>query len=155
MKRSRSCSSLALPVKQRKSYHNTSLTFDALKQHNKETPRLSPFARFEMALEGSSTLSDIPILPPPSTRSSRRTRSSSPSRISDAHYRGGHLRRANIFVDEEVSTDISTYLNEKVFYDLMSDNSELRTISEKLWSLLGNHQGRLNGRKPCIWPLTS
>ncbi|KAL6233951.1 hypothetical protein BDW75DRAFT_213503 [Aspergillus navahoensis] len=135
MKRSHSCSSLPLSVKHRKTYHHTtSLTSAALAEHNKETPRLSPFARFEMAPVGSSTLSDIPILPPPSTGSSHRTRSSSPSRISEAQYRGGHLRRANIFVDDEVPTDISTYLNANVFYDLISDDSKLRTISEKLWS---------------------
>ncbi|KAL4935258.1 hypothetical protein BDV06DRAFT_234484 [Aspergillus oleicola] len=134
MKRSYSCSSLALPVKQQKSYHhNTSLTFDALEEHNKETPRLSPFTRFEMAPEGSSTLSDIPIFPPPSTHSSR-TRSSSPSRISNTHYQGGHLRRANIFVDVEAPTDISTYLYKKVLYNLINNDSKLCTISEKLWS---------------------
>ncbi|KAL3468676.1 hypothetical protein BJX99DRAFT_269687 [Aspergillus californicus] len=136
MKRSRSCSPTVLPLKQRKSVHlNTSLTFDALKEHDKNSPHLSPFARFDMAPdERSGTLSDIPTIPPPSTRSSHRSRSSSPSRPSAAQYRGGHLRRANIFVDDEIPTDIINYMDKKVFHCLMSDDALLHTTSEKLWS---------------------
>ncbi|KAL5341188.1 hypothetical protein BJX70DRAFT_359040 [Aspergillus crustosus] len=135
MKRSRSCSPTGLPLKQRKSVQqDTSLTFDALKEHDKNSPYLSPFARLDMALdERSGTLSDIPTIPPPSTRSFQRSRSSSPSRPSAAQYRGGHLRRANIFVDDEMPADIIDYIDKNVFHCL-SDDAHLHTISEKLWS---------------------
>src|SRR4051812_44099863 len=99
MKRARSCSPVYLPAKQRKSVRLiASLTSDALKEHDQCIQPLSPFALYDMFQEKSASLSDAPILPPPSTRSSQRSRSSSPSRPNDAQYRAGHLRRANIFV---------------------------------------------------------
>ncbi|KAH1372147.1 hypothetical protein KXX50_004320 [Aspergillus fumigatus] len=82
----------------------------------------------------NNRLSDVPIIPPPSSRSSQRSRSSSPSKPSDAQYRGGHLRRANIFVDDEIPFDVSQYADTNVFHDILSDdNDKLHPISEKLW----------------------
>ncbi|RAH80447.1 hypothetical protein BO86DRAFT_126341 [Aspergillus japonicus CBS 114.51] len=79
-------------------------------------------------------LSDIPILPPSSTRSSRRSRSSSPSRPSDAQYRRGALRRANICVDEEIPMDIRRYTDSRVFH-IPDKVNDLYKVSERLWGL--------------------
>ncbi|KAF4235739.1 hypothetical protein CNMCM8980_003210 [Aspergillus fumigatiaffinis] len=52
-----------------------------------------------------------------------------------AQYRAGHLRRANIFVDDEIPFDVSQYADTNVFHDMLSDdNDKLHPISEKLWN---------------------
>ncbi|OJJ38805.1 hypothetical protein ASPWEDRAFT_57408 [Aspergillus wentii DTO 134E9] len=70
---------------------------------------------------------------PSSTRSLQRSRSSSPSRPSEAQYRQGPLRRANIRVDDEIPMEISLYTDSNVFHTL-DNNIDLYKISEKLWS---------------------
>ncbi|KAI9923369.1 hypothetical protein MW887_009939 [Aspergillus wentii] len=137
MKRSRSCSPMRSPPKR---VHTTAgpttacLTTDALKEHDQNTRPVSLLTLLDMAPEQRiSGLSDIPILPPSSTRSSQRSRSSSPSRPSDAQYRRGPLRRANIRVDDEIPMDISRYTDNNIFHTLNDDN-DLYRISEKLWS---------------------
>lgn len=137
MKRSRSCSPAHLGRKQHKSNHTVAgLTFDALKEHDQNIQAFSPFALLDMApSERHGSLSDVSILPPPSTRSSQRSRSSSPSRPSDAQYRSGHLWRAHIFVDDEVPTDIRDHAYTTVFHDLMNDDdAHLHRVSQKLLS---------------------
>ncbi|KAH3523001.1 hypothetical protein KXV64_005672 [Aspergillus fumigatus] len=130
MKRARSLSPGLLPSKRPKA---ACLTYDALTEHNQRTRPFSPVALFDME-SLNNRLSDVPIIPPPSSRSSQRSRSSSPSKPSDAQYRGGHLRRANIFVDDEIPFDVSQYADTNVFHDILSDdNDKLHPISEKLW----------------------
>ncbi|KAB8213077.1 hypothetical protein BDV33DRAFT_185511 [Aspergillus novoparasiticus] len=136
MKRSRSCSPTFLAIKQHKpTSPTTHLTYHALEEHNHNIPSLPPCALLQMALEERAhSLSDIPIIPPPSTRSSQRSRSSSPVRPSDAQYRGGHLRRAKIFVGDEIPASISCYVNTSIFHNLTSSgNDHLYQISERLW----------------------
>ena len=68
--------------------------------------------------------SNISVLHPPSTCSSHQPRPRSPSvPSSDAQYRGCHLRRANIFVDDDESVDINYYSERKVFHEMMGDLS--------------------------------
>ncbi|PYI15002.1 hypothetical protein BO99DRAFT_484853 [Aspergillus violaceofuscus CBS 115571] len=106
------------------------LTTDALKEHDQNTRPVSPFALLNMAPEQRiGGLSDTPILPPSSTRSSRRSRSSSPSRPSDAQYRRGALRRANICVDEEIPMDIRRYTDSRVFHIPNKDNDLYKCIT--------------------------
>ncbi|PLN81729.1 hypothetical protein BDW42DRAFT_200679 [Aspergillus taichungensis] len=136
MKRSRSCSPTFPAIKQHKSaFPTTRLTYNALEEHNNNTPSLPPCALLQMASEERAhSLSDIPIIPPPSTRSSQRSRSSSPVRPSDAQYRGGHLRRAKIFVGDEVPAKISYYIDTCIFHNLTGyGNGHLDQISERLW----------------------
>lgn len=133
MKRARSCSLAPLPPNHRK-FDRTiaSLTSDALQEHNKSIQPLSPLALFYMSpQQKTASVSDVPIILPSSTRSSQRSRSSSPSRPSDAQYRAGYLRRANMFVDNETPADICDYTDKKIFYDMM-DDAHLYQISEKL-----------------------
>lgn len=136
MKRSRSCSPAFLAIKKRKPVSlTTCLTHDALEEHNHNNPSLPPCALLEMASEERAhSLSDIPIIPP-STRSSQRSRSSSPIRPSDAQYRGGHLRRAKIFVCDEIPANISYYADTSIFHNLTNyGNDNLHQVSGKLWS---------------------
>ena len=73
------------------------------------------------------SLADVPIIAPPSTRSS-----SSPSQANDAQYRVKHLRRANIFVDDDNPTpDLWAYV-EKII-GTIDDDSYLDRVSDKLW----------------------
>lgn len=55
--------------------------------------------------------------------------------------------RANIFVDDEVPTNISNYVDEIVFHSIISDDAHLHLISEKLEQVLRNlsrnHHGKL------------
>ncbi|KNG83184.1 hypothetical protein ANOM_008833 [Aspergillus nomiae NRRL 13137] len=84
--------------------------------------------------ERAHSLSDIPIIPPPSTRSSQRSRPSSPVRPSDAQYRGGHFRRAKIFVGDEIPTSISYYVDTSIFHNLTSSGDDhLHQVAERLW----------------------
>ncbi|KAL3474376.1 hypothetical protein BJX99DRAFT_260477 [Aspergillus californicus] len=85
-----------------------------------------------MALEGTGTLSEILVLDPPSTRSSHRLRSS-PSRLSDARYRGENLWRASILIDVEILAYISKHVDNIFAHSSMSD-AVLHIISEKLCS---------------------
>ncbi|PKY01711.1 hypothetical protein P168DRAFT_54762 [Aspergillus campestris IBT 28561] len=134
MKRSHSCSPGASEKRYKRVPAAACLTHDALKEHDRNTQSLSPLTLLDMAPEERcSSLSDVPIIPPPSTRSSQRSRSSSPSRPNDAQYRGGPLRRANIRVDEEIPVDISDYSTNIVFNVLDSDDDHLKKISQKLW----------------------
>ncbi|KAJ9318472.1 hypothetical protein DTO271D3_1134 [Paecilomyces variotii] len=135
MKRSRSCSSDILHSKRYKSTSPVEhLTIEALAEHDRNTPPLPPFALFSVAPEENlGSLSDVPSLPPPSTRSSQQSRSSSPSRRSDAQYRVGPLRRANIYVDAEVPDDIEHHTDSRIFCALDNDDDNLRQVSEKLW----------------------
>lgn len=136
MKRSRSYSPTFPAVKQQKpAPPTTRLTYNALEEHNQNTSSLPPCALLQMASEERAhSLSDIPIIPPPSTRSSQRSRSSSPVRPSDAQYRSGHLRRARIFVGGELPTSISDYIDTSIFNTLTSSgNHHLDQASERLW----------------------
>jgi hypothetical protein len=70
-------------------------------------------------MERINCLSDAPITPHPSTRSSQ--------------YRGGHLRRANIFVEDEIPIHVSQYADNNVSQDIINNNDDkLRQISGKL-----------------------
>ncbi|KAE8356656.1 hypothetical protein BDV28DRAFT_83085 [Aspergillus coremiiformis] len=136
MKRSRSRSPALLAIKQHKPLPPTAcLTTDALEEHNQNTPPLPLCALLDMALEErAASLSDLPIMPPPSTRSSQSSRSSTPTRPSDAQYRGGHLRRAKIFVGDEIPESISHYVDTSIFHNLINyGNDYLHQVSEKLW----------------------
>ncbi|PYI30358.1 hypothetical protein BP00DRAFT_487393 [Aspergillus indologenus CBS 114.80] len=131
MKRSRSCSPIFLSSKRTSTA--ACLTTDALNEHDQNTRPVSPFALLNMALEQRiSGLSDTPRLPPSSTRSSQRSRSSSPSKPSDAQYRRGPLRRANICVDEEIPMDIRRYTDSRVFH-IPDKDHDLHKVSERLW----------------------
>ncbi|KAE8402482.1 hypothetical protein BDV37DRAFT_295336 [Aspergillus pseudonomiae] len=136
MKRSRSCSSTFSAIKQHKpASPTTRLTCSALEEHNNNTPSLPPCTLLQIASEKRThNLSDIPIIPPPSTRSSQRSRSSSPVRPSDAQYRGGHLRRAKIFVGDEIPASISYYVDTRIFHNSTSSGDDhLHQVSERLW----------------------
>ncbi|KAB8238711.1 uncharacterized protein BDW43DRAFT_262459 [Aspergillus alliaceus] len=79
--------------------------------------------------ERAHSLSDTPIIPP-STRSSQRSRSSSPIRP-NAQYRGGHLRRAKIFVCDEIPASISYYADTSIFHHLTNyGNNNLHQVSQ-------------------------
>lgn len=136
MKRSRSCSPTFSAIKQHKpASPTTRLTYNALEEHNHNTPSLPPCALLQMAPEERGhSLSDIPIIPPPSTRSSQRSRSSSPVRPSDAQYRGGHLRRAKIFVGDEIPASINYYIDTRIFHSLTrTGDDHIHQVSERLW----------------------
>ncbi|PYI02925.1 hypothetical protein BO78DRAFT_210713 [Aspergillus sclerotiicarbonarius CBS 121057] len=103
MKRARSCSPRISPSKKHEPILNiTPLTYENLREHDRTIPPLSRFAVVDM-----SALSDVPGMLPPSTHSSSRlsSPSSSQTRPSDAHYRERHLRRANIFIEEDTPMD--------------------------------------------------
>ncbi|CDM32928.1 unnamed protein product [Penicillium roqueforti FM164] len=71
MKRARSCSPVPLPPNHRKIVRTVaSLTSDALQEHDDSIQPLSPLALFDMFPQQIASLSDVPIIPPPSTRSS-------------------------------------------------------------------------------------
>ncbi|KAE8153155.1 hypothetical protein BDV25DRAFT_169490 [Aspergillus avenaceus] len=105
MKRSRSCSPTCSATKQHKLASSiTCLTHDALEEHNHHTLSLPPYTLLQVASEQRAhNLSDIPIIPPPSTHSSQRSRSSSPAKP--------------IFFYNLIS----------------SDNDHLHQVSERLW----------------------
>ncbi|OGM48062.1 terminal deoxynucleotidyl transferase [Aspergillus bombycis] len=107
----------------------------ALEEHNHYTPSLPPGALLQRASgEMVRSLSDNTIMPPPSTPSSQKSRSSSVHRFSDAQYRGVHLRRAKIFMGGEIPASIRYYVDTSVFYNLTSsDNDHLHQVSEKFW----------------------
>ncbi|PYH92039.1 hypothetical protein BO71DRAFT_411296 [Aspergillus ellipticus CBS 707.79] len=134
MKRSRSRSPEPLRPKRPKIVDGTTgLTIEALFEHDRCLQPLSPYAFLDMNSQHKSpSLADVPIIPPPSTRSSQRSRSSSPSRVNDAQYRVNHLRRANIFIDDDNTTsDVWTYV-EKIIGNVEFD-SHLDRVSDKLW----------------------
>ncbi|RAL07784.1 uncharacterized protein BO97DRAFT_473382 [Aspergillus homomorphus CBS 101889] len=80
-------------------------------------------------------LPGAPRLPPSSTRSSsQRSRSSSPSRLSETQYRNGPLKRAKIYIDEESPTDIVDYAINRAFHSLHDNDDSPLPASEKLWS---------------------
>ncbi|KAH8428751.1 uncharacterized protein LDX57_006435 [Aspergillus melleus] len=154
MKRSRSCSPVLAPKRCKPIPAIACLTYDALKEHDRNTQSLSPFTLLDMAPE-ERTISTLRseasgrerevkekeydslrhiVIPPPSTRSSQRSRSSSPSRPSEAQYRAGPLRRANIFVDDDIPTDVSHYANNRVFNTLDDHGINLYKVTEKFWS---------------------
>ncbi|PWY73918.1 hypothetical protein BO83DRAFT_336834 [Aspergillus eucalypticola CBS 122712] len=139
----RPCSPTPLPSKRVST--TACLTTDALKEHDRNTRPVSLITRLDMASEQSTSgiPGEIPILSP-STRSSQRSRSSSPSRLSDAQYRYRLLRRANIFVDDEIPMDIRHHTENQVFNILLDNNdSNLHKVSEKLW-----HKSKELVRKP-------
>ncbi|KAI5309976.1 hypothetical protein KEM55_002012 [Ascosphaera atra] len=84
----------------------------------------------------TSVDADVPDIrhAPLSNSPSLRSRSSSPFRANydDAQYRMRTLRYANIFIEEEVPTDISTFVNQEIFYDVTFDDSKLHPIAEEL-----------------------
>ena len=129
MKRSRSRSLEPLPPKRPKILHRTTnLTINALYEHDRCLQPLSPYALLDMTSQPKTpSLADVPIIAPPSTRSS-----SSPSQANDAQYRVNHLRRANIFVDDDNPTpDLWAYV-EKII-GTIDDDSYLDRVSDKLW----------------------
>ncbi|KAB8210656.1 hypothetical protein BDV34DRAFT_209316 [Aspergillus parasiticus] len=113
-----------LAIKQHKPLSPTAcLTYDALENHNQNTLPLPPCTLLNIALEERvGSLSAIPVMPPPSTHSSKRSRTSSPTRLSDTQYRGGHLRRAKI----------CHYTDTSIFHNLT--DYDLHQVSERLWS---------------------
>ena len=114
MKRLRSSSPVPLPLART---YTASLTYGALRKHHQNTQGSPPMAPENIHRDPA----DIPIFPP-SARPSQQPRSSGPSGpISDAQYRGCHLRRANIFVDHEVTEDVTGYADKEIFLGLMSD----------------------------------
>ncbi|PYH99754.1 hypothetical protein BO71DRAFT_313111 [Aspergillus ellipticus CBS 707.79] len=76
----------------------------------------------------------MPVPPPPSTWSAQRSRSSSPGKPSDAQYRVGHLRSANIFVDHDIPMEISRCLQIHIFPQVVDDTQLLQRVSDKLWT---------------------
>ena len=134
MKRSHSYSSGASEKRHQLVPAAACLTHDALKEHDRKTRSFPPLTLLDMAPEDRhSSLSDVPIIPPSSTRFSQQSRSSSPTRVSDAQYRGGPLRRAYIRVDEEIPVDISDYSTNRIFNALDNDDDHLKKVSQKLW----------------------
>ncbi|RDH31841.1 hypothetical protein BDQ94DRAFT_180021 [Aspergillus welwitschiae] len=114
----RSCSGSPLPSKRVPT--TACLTIDALKEHDQNARPYKRHTRNPGAF--------------PSTRSSQRSRSSSPSRLSDAQYRYRLLRRANIFVDDDLPIDIQHHTDNKVFCVLDANDDNLYKVSEKLWN---------------------
>lgn len=109
------------------------LTTDALYEHDQCYQPLSPSALFAMVpQEKTPSLADVPIIPPPSTSSSQRSRSSSPSRPSDAQYRVNHLRRANIFLDDDTPADIWT--SAKEIFQGNQDDAYFDQLAERFWA---------------------
>ncbi|KAE8154082.1 hypothetical protein BDV25DRAFT_167796 [Aspergillus avenaceus] len=150
MKRSRSCSPRLLPSKQHRLHVPTAcLTHEALEEHNHNTLPLPPGALLGMvSSEREHGFSDIPVipLPPSSTRSSQRSRSSSPTRPNDAQYRAGHLRRAKIFVGAEIPICIGHYTDTKVFQGLTNyNNDSIRQASQKLFNMSKELEGNPSG----------
>ncbi|KAE8317869.1 hypothetical protein BDV41DRAFT_591376 [Aspergillus transmontanensis] len=112
-----------LAIKQHKPLSPTAcLTYDALENHNQNTLPLPSCTLLNIALEERvGSLSAIPVMLPPSTHSSKRSRTSSPTRLSDTQYRGGHLRRAKI----------CHYTDTSIFHNLT--DYDLHQVSERLW----------------------
>ena len=81
--------------------------------------------------ERATDLSDVISLPPPSTRSTVRTRSSSPSRPTDAQYRTSNLFRATTYFDGVLPTNISQCLDQTLQRSLV-DDARLSATADKL-----------------------
>lgn len=130
MKRSSASSpSCPQPKQQKLDESHTPLTHEVLKEFDRHIPGLSPLSFLPMSGEAPK-FSDIPIMPPPSNPSSQRSRSTSPSKPSEAQYRGANIRRANICIDDEIPVDINDYVNRTVFQDLKG--YDLSVVSERL-----------------------
>ncbi|RAK98808.1 uncharacterized protein BO80DRAFT_495344 [Aspergillus ibericus CBS 121593] len=133
MKRVYSSSSGTLSPKQHKPVLGVAcLTLENLMKHDRTTPPLSRSAVVDMLTDKIDGLPDVPIILPSSTRSSQQSRSSSPSRPTDAQYRAGHLRRASIFVDEDIPPDVSQYVTH-ILAMASEDIDSLQRVSDKLW----------------------
>lgn len=132
MKRLRSSSSPLSPLHQSICSGNV----DALREYyrRRDAQALLSSAHFDMAPgEVPGNPLDISVLHSLSTtRSSHQSRPSSPrGPNSDAQYRGCHLRRANIFIDDhEALWDVNDYAEREIFHGLTSDFS-VGGISER------------------------
>ncbi|PWY83799.1 hypothetical protein BO94DRAFT_599143 [Aspergillus sclerotioniger CBS 115572] len=58
---------------------------------------------------------------------------SAPCKVSDAQYRAGHLRRANIFVDEDTPPDVSDYVSDTFYLVPDKDFKTLQRVADELW----------------------
>lgn len=107
------------------------LTHESLYKLNQHSQPFSPISLLAMSSTSrASDISDVVPLRPESSRSTIRTRSTSPSRPTDAQYRASNLFRANIAVDVDLPPDIEVRVG-MIFQKPTVDNRRLNRIAEK------------------------
>jgi hypothetical protein len=113
------------------SQQHQQLTHESLCKLDQHSQPFSPISLLAMSSSRASDISDVVPLRPESSRSTIRSRSTSPSRPTDAQYRASNLFRANIAVDVDLPPDIEARIG-VILQKATVDDRRLSGTAKKL-----------------------